>query len=143
MGGGVVDPATLRRQLVNAVTLAAKQDTVVWAVFSVFVAAAAGLFVALFQDGVPSKAAGIVFCVTGLLTGLVSVAILTRALDYFDEYERRGQALERALEIRPQFSVFFRVPGSSTRKMMIACTWVVASLWGFGLVVFTFFGTTR
>jgi hypothetical protein len=78
----------LWNQLENAVTMAAKQDQIVWTVFGVFCAAEAVLLAALFQSGGPPTGyVGRVVSYAGIVISVVWWLIQIRALAWLRFYE--------------------------------------------------------
>jgi len=129
---------TLRAQLQNAITLAAKQDTIAWAVFSVFVAASGALLVALFPEGrLASGSMGTMLCFAGLAASVVWFLLLRRTMVYFGRYEDCIRKTEGALGIPGNMSLAIRPPGFySNRNIMVWSVIAVAGLWGLGLFLF-------
>jgi hypothetical protein len=134
-------------QLANALGQVAKQDQIAWVIFSVFWAADAVLLVALFTTGqAPMPLVGIVVCLIGFALSYVWTVIEKRAIGYLRFYEKVVDALERQLNIPPEFALSgainerFRteVTGPSTRPLVIWCGRISAILWIGGLLWFVY-----
>ncbi len=127
-------------QLGNAVVLAAKQDQIVWTVFSVFWAANAVLLVALFTTGaLPKRPVGLVVSIVGFAISLVWTAIQHRAIAWLKFYEAVMSELER-IHLRPPVALTGRreqVGGMPVRPIMLGCPFVSFIFWG--LSVWWFF----
>ncbi|OFW00137.1 MAG: hypothetical protein A3G20_08125 [Acidobacteria bacterium RIFCSPLOWO2_12_FULL_59_11] len=139
-GGDTQTPSKsdLWNQLGNAVTLVAKQDQIVWAVFGVFWAANAVLLVALFTSGdLPKRPVGFVVSIVGIALSLVWLACERRAVAWLRFYEAIVKGLEQNhLHVPP--SVAFTghpetVRGMRVRPLMLACPLVSAVLWGWSV----------
>ena len=79
----------------EAVALTAKQDQIVWTVFSIFCAANAVLLVALFTTGdLPKPTVGLVVSIVGLALSLIWLAIHHRAVEWLKFYESVMRELE-------------------------------------------------
>jgi hypothetical protein len=130
-------PAEERRwkQLEHAVTLAAKQDQIVWAVFGVFCAAEAILLAGLFQNGVaPTGWGGPIMSTAGVAISVVWYLIQQRAQGWLDFYERVIIKLEDTLPVPVRLTVSkedrqTEVKGESVRKLMVWCPRVCGLLW--------------
>jgi hypothetical protein len=126
------DDERLWRQLENAVTLAAKQDQIVWVIFGVFCAAEAVLLAALFQSGGPPQGyVGPVVSIVAIAISFVWAWIQHRAIAWLRFYEDRGKELENLL--RPVVRLLTdrqnKVAGVTARPLMVACPWVSAIIW--------------
>jgi hypothetical protein len=127
--------SNLWNQLGNAVTLVAKQDQIVWAVFGVFWAANAVLLVALFTSGdLPKRPVGLIVSIVGIALSLVWLAIEHRAVAWLEFYEAIVRELEQK-HLHVPSSVAFSghretVGGMRVRLLMLACPLVSAVLWG-------------
>src|SRR6266446_4042996 len=85
-------------QLQNTVTLTAKQDQIVWAIFGVFCAADAVLLAALFQSGSPPTGfVGPIVSSAGVVVSLVWGRIQKRAIAWLEFYEEVLIELEKRL----------------------------------------------
>jgi hypothetical protein len=85
----------LWNQLDNAVSMAAKEDQIVWTIFGVFWAANAVLLVALFTAGeMPDPSVGIVVSAIGTVLSWLWFLIQRRALGWLEYYERVIRVLE-------------------------------------------------
>jgi len=79
----------LWNQLGHAVTMAAKEDQIVWTIFGVFWAANAVLLVGLFTTGeMPSAKVGVVISTIGIVLSCVWFIIQRRAISWLEYYEK-------------------------------------------------------
>ncbi len=93
-------PGDLWNQLGHAVSMAAKEDQIVWTIFGVFWAANAVLLVALFTTGaLPSPPVGIVVSASGAALSSVWFLIQRRAIGWLGYYERIIRELEQKLQV--------------------------------------------
>lgn len=126
---------TLLWHLQNAVTLAAKQDTIVWAVFSVFTAGSGALLVAMFPGGDDAALRRAVLAVVGAVGSAFWAIILNRAMGYFRYYEAQILRLEARLQIPAELSLASRPDGHSNRTLMVSAVWVIAGAWAVAFVI--------
>jgi uncharacterized membrane protein len=131
----------LWNQLGNAVTLVAKQDQIVWAVFGVFWAANAVLLVALFTSGdLPKRPVGLVVSIVGIALSLVWLTIEHRAVGWLKFYEAIVRELEQTHLHVPPAVAFTGHPetvgGMRVRPLMLACPLVSAVIWGWSVCWF-------
>lgn len=124
----------LWNQLGNAVTLIAKQDQIVWAVFGVFWAANAVLLVALFTSGdFPKRPVGLIVSIVGIALSLVWLVIEHRALAWLKYYEGIMKKLEKNHLLVPDSVAFTGYPktvrGMRVRPLMLVCPVLSAVLW--------------
>lgn len=125
----------LWNQLGNAVTLVAKQDQIVWAIFGVFWAANAVLLVALFTTGgLPKWPVGLVVSIVGVVLSLVWLAIQHRAMAWLRFYETIVRELEQKHLHVPPVVAFTghpeKVKGVRVRPIMLSCAIVSVLAWG-------------
>jgi hypothetical protein len=136
MAGPAQAPPTsdLWNQLENVVTLVAKQDQIVWAIFGVFWAANAVLLVALFTSGdLPKRPVGLIVSIVAIALSLVWLATEHRAIAWLKFYEAILKELEQS-HLSVPLSVAFtghpeKVEGMRVRPLMLACPVVSAVLW--------------
>jgi hypothetical protein len=138
----------LWNQLGHAVTMAAKEDQIIWTIFGVFWAANAVLLVALFTTGqLPTTQIGIVVSVTGTILSCVWFIIQQRAIRWLKYYEMIIFRLEdKYLKIPPDVTLspginkttFMEKVGSgiSVRSLMVGSGVVTALLWFASLLGF-------
>jgi hypothetical protein len=140
-------PGDLWNQLGHAVSMAAKEDQIVWAIFGVFWAANAVLLVALFTTGaLPSPPVGIVVSASGAALSWVWFLIQRRAIGWLSYYERIIRELEEkllvphAVALSPGLNeaTFNETVGRGVRvrPLMTGSGFVVAVLWIAALACF-------
>ncbi len=96
----------LLEQLKNAIALTAKQDTIVWAVFGVFLAAEGVFFTEVLQSGAfkDRPVIGLAICMAASGIAFVWNVIQQRALKHLYRYENLVRALETKLVIPAEFA---------------------------------------
>jgi hypothetical protein len=137
----------LWNQLGNAVSMAAKEDQIVWTIFGIFWAANAVLLVALFTTGtIPNPFVGIVVSTVGTILSWVWFFVQRRAIGWLAYYERIIQKLEeKHLNIPREIALsgylnektFNETVGQGVRVrplmigsgIVIAIQWMAALLW--------------
>ncbi|HLO15514.1 MAG TPA: hypothetical protein VK206_11840 [Anaerolineales bacterium] len=137
----------LWNQLANVVTMAAKEDQIVWTIFGVFWAANAVLLVALFTTGeIPSVQVGFVISATGTLLSYVWFIIQRRAIRWLEYYEKIIFQIEKeylmipsgiALSPRVNDQTFMEEVGHGFRVRflmvisgaIVAIGWIAALAW--------------
>jgi len=146
----------LWNQLGYAVTMASKEDQIVWAIFGVFWAANAVLVVGLFTTGkMPSEIVGVVISTIGFVLSCVWFFIQQRAIRWLKYYEKIIYRIEEyeELKIPPDIALSPRVNektfmeevghGFSVRSIMvrsgpiIAIVWIATLVWFARLLWFT------
>ncbi len=136
-----VSQAELWNQLGYAVTMAAKEDQIIWTIFGVFWAANAVLLVALFTTGeLPREQIGVVVSATGVILSFVWFFIQQRAIRWLKYYERIILRLEeKYLKIPPDVALsadinktdFLEIVGRglSVRSLMVWSGAIITLLW--------------
>ena len=139
---------TFWNQLGNVVTMAAKEDQIIWAIFAVFWAANAVLLVALFTTGaIPKDNVVMIISFVGLVLSLIWFFIQRRAIKWLIYYENIINRIEDELKIPDHISIstyknkelYDRIVGKGVRvrKLMIRSGVVSTSIWLIIFVVFT------
>jgi hypothetical protein len=132
----------LWNQLGHAVTMASKEDQIVWAIFGVFWAANAVLLVGLFTTGkMPSAKVGVVISTIGIVLSCVWFIIQQRAIRWLKYYEKIIYRIEEyeELKIPPDIALSPRVNektfieevghGVRVRSIMVASGFFIAISW--------------
>jgi hypothetical protein len=126
----------LWNQLQNTVTLTAKQDQIVWAIFGVFCAAEAVLLAALFQSGsLPTGFVGPILSSAGVGVSVVWQRIQERAIAWLEFYEGVLIALQNHLGIPAPFKLTVprdqpeKVKGAGVRLLMAQCPRKSCRIW--------------
>jgi hypothetical protein len=138
----------LWHQLQNTVTLTAKQDQIVWAIFGVFCAAEAVLLAALFQSGGPPTGfVGPVVSTAGIVISVVWGFIQYRAIAWLKFYEEALIQLEELLRMPVRLTVPKKEPekvkGFRVRPLMIGCPWVSAIIWFIVAIIWWYWSSTH
>ena len=97
----------LWKQLSNAITMQAKQDQIIWTIFSVFWAANVLLVVALFSTGhIPDNIIVVLLIsIVGIVLSLIWYIIQVRAINWLEYYEIITKEIEDKLEIPNNYSI--------------------------------------
>lgn len=106
---GEPDTQTLalwREQLRNAVTLASKQDRIVWTIFGLF--SAGGAYLAIRIATEPPVGKFLMVSIVGAAMSSVWALIQHRAIQFLDAYEKVIKSLEERLRIPTEISVHVR-----------------------------------
>ncbi|MBI3872072.1 MAG: hypothetical protein HY304_03225 [candidate division Zixibacteria bacterium] len=138
----------LQDQLGHAVTMAAKQDQIVWTVYGVFCAANAVLLVALFTTGkVPPPPVGMVVSAAGAALSWAWWIIQWRALCWLGYYETIIEQVEILLNLPAELCLSSginkvtrrdRIRGMRVRGLKVGSALVAAFLWTAALAGFAF-----
>ena len=139
---------TFWNQLGNVVTMAAKEDQIIWAIFGVFWAANAVLLVALFTTGaIPEDNVVMIISFVGLVLSLIWSFIQRRAIKWLIYYEKIINRIEDELKIPDHISIsayknsnlYEEIVGKGVRvrKLMIRSSVVSMCIWLIIFVVFT------
>lgn len=143
------------QQLSAAVSMAAKEDQIAWAIFGVFWAANAVLLVALFTTGgPPGNLVGIVVSATGAVVSWVWFLIQRRTLAWLAYYEEIIWRLEKdhlgvpedvALSAWINKTTFRKCVGEGVRvrPLMLISGAVGALLWTVGVILFVCRGAAQ
>jgi hypothetical protein len=118
----------LGNQLGNVVSMVAKEDQIIWAIFGVFWAANALLLVALFNTGeIPDDKVILVVSIVGTLLSIIWFIIQRRAINWLRYYEILMGKLEKKLKIPNKLAMspnknellFCKIVGKGIRVRMI------------------------
>jgi hypothetical protein len=142
-----VSQNVLCSQLACAVSMAAKEDQIVWTIFGVFWAANAVLLVALFTTGaLPSVLVGIIVSATGAILSWIWFLIQRRAIRWLAYYESIIWKLEEKLSLPPDLALSPRLNekrfneivgrGLRVRPFMVGSASIAALAWMAALVGF-------
>lgn len=135
----------LWNQLGNAVSMAAKEDQIIWTIFSVFWAANAVLMVGLFTTGMfPEPPVGIAISAAGAILSWLWFFIQRRAIGWLVYYEKIIQEIEQEhLAIPREIALTGYLndrkyketigQGIRVRPLMIVSGVVTATLWTIAL----------
>jgi hypothetical protein len=139
---------TFWNQLSNVVTMAAKEDQIIWAIFGVFWAANAVLLVALFTTGaIPNNNVVMIISFVGLVLSFIWFFIQRRAIKWLIYYETLINRIEDELKIPDHISLSAHKnknlfdekvgKGVRVRKLMIRSGVVSTFVWLIIFIVFT------